>query len=228
MTFKINSVKNRNRKRKKISNKGLKNNNNNNKSQLFNYINMIGVILFIFALGISSNASLILDDYNSPIDKGDYLGLSSNHDKIEIMGNQGWIDFKNSEGISGNGTTTNPYVIQNLIIDGQGSGDCIKISDSNAYFIIQNCTVYNSGSNNNNAGIMLENIENGQFLNNTCFNNLHMGILLLDSNYNFFSNNNISNNGEYGLYLENSGNNILINNTLNTTNILSLISWIAP
>ena len=45
---------------------------------------------------------------------------------------------------SGSGTLNDPYLIANVTIDGTGSSECILIQNSNAYFVIKNCTLYNA------------------------------------------------------------------------------------
>ena len=81
--------------------------------------------------------------------------------------NYNWTFTANYVWCSGSGSWTDPYVIENITINGQGSGNCIEIRNSDAYFIVRNCTLYNSGTSNN-AGIKLDNVENGTIINNNC------------------------------------------------------------
>lgn len=134
--------------------------------------------------------------------------------KIYINGNQGWIDFRNAGNCTGEGIRSDPYIIEDLIIDGDGSGKSIHIQDSDVYFVIRNCTIYNSS-----AGIFFDNVENGQLVNNNCsFNN--RGISLLRSSYNNISRNILNYNTQYGIYLytfsnlENNRHNKIIENTI--------------
>ena len=86
---------------------------------------------------------------------------------------------------SGSGTWADPYVIENVTIDGQGLGNCIEIRNSDAYFIVRNCSLYNSGSSYyNDAAIYLNNIDNGKIINNDCSDNIHYGMYLSDCNNN--------------------------------------------
>ncbi|MFX1313945.1 MAG: nitrous oxide reductase family maturation protein NosD [Promethearchaeota archaeon] len=93
--------------------------------------------------------------------------------------------------ISGNwtGTTDYPwcyidngvYILENVTINASTSpmGSGIFINNSkNEYFIIRNCTVYNSDNDMFDAGIKLENTSNGTLLNNNCSNNRRNGVLL--------------------------------------------------
>ena len=59
---------------------------------------------------------------------------------------------------SGSGTWKDPYLIENVTIDGRDVGTSLKILNSKtAYFVIKNCTIYNSLDTSGNGGIMLEN-----------------------------------------------------------------------
>ncbi len=115
----------------------------------------------------------------------------------------------------GDGSWGSPYIIENVTIDAGGSGNGILIENSNDYFIIRNCTVYNSGSGFWDAGIKLESVSNGILINNNFSNNIH-GIIL-DYSYNItVSGNTANNNHLYGIYLSGSDNNTVSGN--NATN----------
>ncbi|MFX0000670.1 MAG: right-handed parallel beta-helix repeat-containing protein [Candidatus Hodarchaeota archaeon] len=98
---------------------------------------------------------------------------------------------------SGSGTFLDPYLIENVIIDGQGSGSCITIRNSITLFKIRNCTLYNSGSNSDSdGGIKLESVDYGEIRENNCSNNKGNGIFLSNSwNIGIFKN--IVNNNTY-------------------------------
>ncbi len=106
---------------------------------------------------------------------------------------------------SGSGTWTDPYVIENVTIDGQGLGSCIEIANSSAYFIIRNCSLYNSDLNPYYAGIKLNYVDNGKIINTDCNNNF-FGIALDSSNNNTLSGNTVNYNLE-GIRLEDSNKN---------------------
>ena len=94
---------------------------------------------------------------------------------------------------SGSGNWTAPYIIENVTISGQDSGNCIEIKNSDTYFIIRNCSLYNSGSSSY-AGIKLDNVDNGKIINNNCSNNIYYGIFFDECNNNTLSGNTASNN----------------------------------
>jgi len=113
---------------------------------------------------------------------------------------------------SGSGNWNDPYVIENVTINGQDSGNCIEIKNSDAYFIVRNCSLYYSGYSWDNAGINLDNVTGGKIINNDCSNN-YRGISLDESDNNTLLGN-IAFNNYYGIYLESyCDNNTLSGNT---------------
>jgi parallel beta-helix repeat protein len=139
-------------------------------------------ILIIFLL-IIMNFFAFSTERNKDVDESDtyYIFDATNFKSsvisgnIHIDGNSGWVDLKNDGNCSGEGTYSNPYIIENLVINAGGSGSCIFIENSNVYFRITNCTVYNSDPYwlEQEAGIKLSNVHNGELSNNTCTSNYH-------------------------------------------------------
>jgi len=122
----------------------------------------------------------------------------------------------------GDGSRSNPYIIENITIDAGGSGSGILIENSiNIYFKIKNCTVYNSGTEDDDAGIKLNNTNNGEINNNTCSLN-NNGILLIDSNNNTILNNTANNNSGAGIFLKFSDNNTISGNTANNNGVVGI------
>ena len=113
---------------------------------------------------------------------------------------------------SGSGKWADPYVIENVTINGQISSSYIEINNSDAYFIIRNCSLYNSGSSSTKACINLYSVDNGKIINNNCVDNDSIGIYLDECNNNTLSGNIIINNF-YGIYLDECNNNTLSGNT---------------
>ena len=114
------------------------------------------------------------------------MKISAISGKIHIDNN--WTAAKAAGICTGEGTYSEPYVIEDLEIDGGGLGSCILIENSDVYFKIENCTLYNSGGSPN-AGIHLYNVDNGKLIDNNCSSN-YSGIMLS----NFSDNNTISGN----------------------------------
>lgn len=127
-------------------------------------------------------------------------------------------DFIASNGvIKGDGSKSNPYVIANWTIDAGGTDSCIMISNTTKYFSIKNCTLFNSGTSWNDAGILLNQSERAIIYNNTSFNN-NNGIRLLDSNHTKIIENNCSSNFQSGVRLDISYNNTISGNKCSFNN----------
>jgi len=115
-------------------------------------------------------------------------------------------------GYLGNGTQGNPYRIENLTINGNGTIACIDVSNMNQYFTIWNCTLYNAS-----YGVCLFNTTHGSILNSTMYCNVN-GIYLYFTNNSYVANNNIFQN-LIGLRFSVSDNNTIIHNYIhNNTN----------
>ncbi|MFX1411115.1 MAG: NosD domain-containing protein [Promethearchaeota archaeon] len=140
------------------------------------------------------------------------LKISKISDTIYIDGNFGWFNFKNAGYCTGLGTYSDPYVIEDLIIDGGGTESCIYIINSDVYFKIENCTLYNSGGAPN-AGIILYYVNNSLLVNNNCSFNAY-GIYLYHSGNNTILKNIVNYNEGYGICLYYSDDNIISENIL--------------
>lgn len=144
---------------------------------------------------------------------------------------------------TGSGTENEPYLLENLEIDAEGIGSCIKITNSSVNFTIQTCNLTNAASAGNEAGIYLIRVNNSIISNVNSSNNQGNGIVLTKncsnnkitdsvvsyntggfnitwrSNENTISNNRIFENVIDALYLDISsiGNNISENFIYNNT-----------
>ncbi len=121
------------------------------------------------------------------------LKISAVSGKIHIDNN--WTAAKAAGIVTGTGSSSDPYVIEDLVIDAGGSGSGILIENSNVYFKVENCTLYNSGNESSSfeAGITLRNVSNGELVDNNVSNN-NAGIGIKFSNSNSISRNDASNN----------------------------------
>lgn len=125
---------------------------------------------------------------------------------------------------SGNGTQSNPYIIENLrIVNSSANTNCIDIENTYNYFIVRNNYISCIGSGSN--GIFLQTVTSGTATieNNTFIRNGKAGIYVSNSNYINISSNTFLNNQNYGIYFFSTGyNSIIDNNTFsgqaNTTN----------
>ena len=128
---------------------------------------MMGFLLVLILINLSflttDYENDINNDFSNEINRN--LKISGISGKIHI--NNNWTDAKTAGICTGSGTYMDPYVIRDLIINSNYSGNCILIENSFIYFKIENCTLYNSGSHNW-AGIRLKNVYNGILIDNNC------------------------------------------------------------
>ncbi|KKK47053.1 hypothetical protein LCGC14_3159070, partial [marine sediment metagenome] len=144
--------------------------------------------------------------YESPIEiDGSATGVDANN----------WTWAKEQPWCTGNGTESEPYIIENITIDGQNLDKGIAIYNSDVHFIIRNSTFYNATTSVIGAGIKLVNVINGRIINNTFFNNYNGIYLNRSSSDNTISGNKVYNNGYSGIHLvDKSKNNIILENTI--------------
>lgn len=132
--------------------------------------------------------------------------LSRISGKIQIDSIDDWSALKEEGLCTGAGTSSDPYIIEDLEIDGQGFGACITIDSKNIYFIIQNCTLFNA-----DEAIVLQNVQNGKIIANDIQHNIQ-GIYAWQSSYNTIKDNFVNQNDDTGIYLDNADNNIITGN----------------
>ncbi|MHA2051850.1 MAG: right-handed parallel beta-helix repeat-containing protein, partial [Promethearchaeota archaeon] len=172
---------------------------------------IIGILFTLLPI-ITTNFSYGIGNKNRSLDYSDDFILKKDNLKVSAVSGRIHIDDTNPSynwsvakdaGIcTGNGTYSEPYIIKDLIIDGGGSGTCILIEDSDVYFTIQNCTLFNSGNTGSRtSGIYLKNVSNGQIINNNCSFNKN-GIHTYFSKNNTILGNIANNNSRYGIWLD--------------------------
>ena len=179
------------------------------------------LILIVIAMGFVFLSNIKLDFGHSqksnivnPKASGGYSETFIHIDG-SIANNWSWT-AGNESWCYGEGTWENPYIIENVTVNcgGTGSGILIENSDTD-YFIVRNCTVYNSGSGLGSAGINLDNTNNGVLTTNNCSNNNAGGIILFnDCDNNTISGNTANDNNWFGIYLyDDCNNNTISGNT---------------
>lgn len=118
----------------------------------------------------------------------------------------------------GSGTFNNPYVIENVTIDGLSNKNCIEIQNSNVYFILQNCTLFNAGGRSSPliyySGVYFNQVSNGIVKNNILSHNNGYGIHLEQCNNITIAQNTANQNYLMGIFLENSDYNYVENNSI--------------
>jgi len=128
----------------------------------------------------------------------------SPHDPITITSNQDFVD----QGWTGNGSKSNPYLIQGLSI--ASDEKCISISFTDVYFKISNCSFTHNTELGGSRGVSLNTVQNG-FIENCEFLNLFWSIEAESIAIVKFANNSFY--GEfYGMKLEDSANCTLTSN----------------
>ncbi len=137
-------------------------------------------------------------------------------------GDYTWEGAAAEDWCSGAGTWGDPYKIENVTFDGKGTSAPLRILNSKTYYIIRNCTLYNSAyaSNYPIGGIALYNVSNGKIIENECMFNEQHGISIIDgSNNNTIERNNASYNDRDGIYIRKSINCTVKNNNLTHNDI---------
>ena len=156
-----------------------------------------------------------------PTDSGTVVpGISAltPHAPIRIDSN---TDFPGNAS-SGDGSILNPWIIENLTINGTGYGNCIHVGNTTDYFIVRNCMLHNasgvvSSIYNINAAMMLYNVRNGTVQNNTITNS-SFGIYLYNNSINNTITQNMAfNNSDSGIMIDNGpiGNELIDNSAYN-------------
>lgn len=115
---------------------------------------------------------------------------------------------------AGNGSSTNPYIIENYMINATSSGtDGLLINNTNQHFILRNCSIFGA-TISGKVGIRLENVTNATLTNNILYNNSN-GIGLNLCHDNIINNNSIQNHSYLGIFLVDSCySNTIANNTI--------------
>jgi parallel beta-helix repeat protein len=175
---------------------------------------LIIVIVTVF-LEITSNylfynfgiSELYSRNNNDLVESKDYLKTAKISGRINIYRNSGWVDAENAGICTGSGIYSDPYVIEDLVIDCAFYGDGIYIYKSDVFFRIENCTVFNSGEGDT-AGIHIRDSKNGLLFNNTVYSNRGDGICLRNSDNNTVLENKANNNNNYGIHIYGRNNNI--------------------
>ncbi|MFW9928595.1 MAG: right-handed parallel beta-helix repeat-containing protein, partial [Candidatus Thorarchaeota archaeon] len=110
------------------------------------------------------------------------------HNPIIINGNSEFLSFVSSDSLSGSGTSNDPYIVENLLLN-SSSDIQISIKNVDLYFIIQNNII----ENGNKQGILLDTVSNAIIKGNQLSDNTGDAINVIDSSNIIISNNLIQN-----------------------------------
>ncbi len=130
-------------------------------------------------------------------------------------------DFEKHANGGGNGTTNNPWIIENYDINGLDYGYCIYIGNTTDCFVVRDCCVRNLVVNSLPywmGGLVLYNAQNG-YIDNNLATNMENGIYLHSSD-----GNTITNNNPLFIYLDSSTDNSIAYNTFWNTGAIFLTS----
>lgn len=185
---------------------------------------LVIIMIFMVITLFSNEVRMVKLNDTSTIEKSDNL-VSLNSFSWNLTGSPISIDDSNPNAnwsytalnydwCSGSGSWSDPYVIEDVLIDGLDGVFCISISSSHAYFIIRNCVLYNVGSVIDYAPIQLGYTDNGRIVGNSLEDG-QTGIYLLESDNNSISKNAV-NDLIYGIHLEYSHHNAISNNDIET------------
>ena len=135
------------------------------------------------------------------------------HEPINITSDS---EFTSANGvIGGSGIEQDPYIIANWNIDAGGNRYGILIENTQKYFKIENCTVFNSGESSHPV-IKLFNISNGFLFKNNCSNNNTLNDdIFIERTNNTIIQDNHCHGSYYGITLIHSYNNIISDNIVN-------------
>jgi len=208
---------------------------------------LFGVIIFIVFSSLSqykhpqisynyseNSTGLTYNELNS----ADYWNLINSNIFIDDADpNYNWSKTSTeNDWCRGSGTFNDPYILENLSIDAYYIDSCIEIRNSQKFFRIDNCTLYNSGTGSWDSGISLYNTSMGQILNcqfihldshsilvrnsknitikKNRVENSPFGIRLFDSNNCIIDENSVLSNSQQGIALLRSFENLVTNNKI--------------
>ncbi|MFX1512204.1 MAG: right-handed parallel beta-helix repeat-containing protein, partial [Promethearchaeota archaeon] len=175
--------------------------------------NIMKIIFLTIFFGTLINAPFVslTQKYVNSRSSAPILALSANHSPILIDGNTDFMTQASNENWSGDGTFSNPYVIDGLIIRGSTTNIQVSISNTDIHFRIKNCVL--SGGE---TGVRFENVHNAQIINSIIYNNVIDGISFLGNSKNILLvNNSVNDNYWDGIYITDECENFtVLNNTI--------------
>lgn len=137
----------------------------------------IGIIFILSTITIN-NDILRIDNKTSSTSTISKQSLKISAISVKVHINNNWSDAKIAGICIGDGTESNPYLIEDLEIDGGGVGSCILVENTSEYFTIKNCSLSNCGSDTYDAGIKLIFVQHGTLYNNLVTSPSAYGIIL--------------------------------------------------
>ncbi len=165
----------------------------------------MALILLIFLIVVSSEQA---SSFSTGLQESRSIAIPSDqvlHESITIDSDSDFI----AQGWPGNGSISNPYLIEGLAI--MSDDDCVKISNTSSYFVIRNCS-FSWMLDHHGTGVYLRNVTHGTIELST-MSGLGVGIYDRHSTENVFRNNTIED-AWNGIAIESCNNNVVSNNTV--------------
>jgi len=130
-----------------------------------------------------------------------YTGMPARHDApIVITSDADWVVYADD----GDGSATNPWIVENYDIDCGGAGTGISISGTTNHAIFRNIYINNTGSGGTDCGIAITNAINIEFQHCTIENSPNIGIGVIAAGHCTFSDLGIPDTNGVALYVESS------------------------
>ncbi len=134
------------------------------------------------------------------------------HGPIDINGDDQFKSVAESESWPGNGSESDPYIIEDFDIDlGGTNGRCIYIRNTVSHFIIRDCT-FTGASLSDGTGVNLWNVTNCEISENIFFDNYYSMSFLGDNGT--VVNNEVLSSVSVGFYLSSQENSSISDNTI--------------
>ncbi|MHA2087215.1 MAG: ABC transporter substrate-binding protein, partial [Promethearchaeota archaeon] len=160
--------------------------------------------------GFKQNPFSILDFYNSSWNVPSVYNAILIDDSLPAYN---WSKTAaDNDWCSGSGTWGDPYIIEDIEVDGQGAMGAIEVRNSNVFFKIRNCTLRGGMD----WGLYLSNVNNSILYNLSVYNNPSAGIYLFNSNNHTIEDNIIWDTSMgHGIYLIQSNHTKILHNHVN-------------
>jgi len=166
----------------------------------------IALILVILLAIVSSKQTLL---FSTDIQNSRFTTIPSNqvfHESIEIASDNDFI----LQGWPGNGSVSNPFLIEELEI--RSDDECIRISNTRSHFVIRNCFLSSILRQYHGTGVYLRNVTHGT-IELSKISGLGVGIYDRRSTKNVYRNNTIEDTWD-GILLGSCIDNIVANNSV--------------
>ena len=127
----------------------------------------------------------IKNDHKNPETSALYIEITTQYiDPLSTDTTKHWSWYANNKGwCSGTGSSSNPFIIDNLEID-VSSGSCLIINNTNGiYFEVRNSKFIDAQSGGTNAGIVIINTNNGKIINCNVSKNAWYGMYFINCLY---------------------------------------------